>query len=63
MSSSSNNKLRILWEHFIHAEPQSYEVNIPTYILCETKIKRNMFIIHMFVVSSLIAQLIYASRE
>ncbi|XP_016837232.1 lysosomal-trafficking regulator isoform X2 [Nasonia vitripennis] len=25
MSSSSNNKLRILWEHFIHAEPQSYE--------------------------------------
>lgn len=26
MSSASVNKLQILWDHFIHAEPQSYEV-------------------------------------
>lgn len=26
MSSVSINKLQILWDHFIHAEPQSYEV-------------------------------------
>lgn len=26
MSSASTNKLQILWDHFIHAEPQSYEV-------------------------------------
>ncbi|XP_048261477.1 lysosomal-trafficking regulator isoform X2 [Bombus terrestris] len=25
MSSASTNKLQILWDHFIHAEPQSYE--------------------------------------
>lgn len=28
MSSASANKLQILWDHFIHAEPQSYEVPI-----------------------------------
>lgn len=27
MSSVSTNKLQILWDHFIHAEPQSYEVH------------------------------------
>lgn len=27
MSSVSINKLQILWDHFIHAEPQSYEVH------------------------------------
>lgn len=26
MSTVSVNKLQILWDHFIHAEPQSYEV-------------------------------------
>lgn len=26
MSTVSNNKLQVLWDHFIHAEPQSYEV-------------------------------------
>lgn len=26
MSTASGNKLQILWDHFIHAEPQSYEV-------------------------------------
>lgn len=26
MSLASTNKLQILWDHFIHAEPQSYEV-------------------------------------
>lgn len=26
MSAVSVNKLQILWDHFIHAEPQSYEV-------------------------------------
>lgn len=29
MSSASTNKLQILWDHFIHAEPQSYEVHDP----------------------------------
>lgn len=28
MSTVSVNKLQILWDHFIHAEPQSYEVLI-----------------------------------
>lgn len=26
MSAVSINKLQVLWDHFIHAEPQSYEV-------------------------------------
>jgi len=26
MSTVSINKLQVLWDHFIHAEPQSYEV-------------------------------------
>lgn len=29
MSSVSANKLQILWDYFIHAEPQSYEVPLP----------------------------------
>ncbi|KAI4474081.1 hypothetical protein M0802_015793 [Mischocyttarus mexicanus] len=31
MSSSSSDKLQILWDHFIHAEPLSYEVCIKIY--------------------------------
>jgi len=30
MSTVSINKLQVLWDHFIHAEPQSYEVSFGT---------------------------------
>lgn len=33
MSTASVNKLQSLWDHFIHAEPQSYEVPLIFYII------------------------------